>query len=146
MNAPPKFVVDHPLKHRSPDHVRNLARSLGFQLRTAQGTHESEIWSRPDGASGYWIIRLDTMGHGTGKVVAARQLKQGEKPKPNYFFSERPHYHKNWVESLHSLRRYCQGYLPQAFVYADSGELLGQAGDHLSMHPDKKAKLQHILR
>jgi hypothetical protein len=146
MAAPPKFIINLPLKHRSPESVRELVHSFGFELQTDEGTSASEIWSKPDGKGGYWIIRLDSMGHGKGKVFPPKALKPEEKPKPNYFFSERPHYHKNWIASQQLLEQYCKRYTPEAWIYADSGELLCQAGDDTAMHPDRKAKLQHILR
>ena len=61
-------------------------------------------------------------------------------------FGARPHYHKNWVESDQVLKQYLRGFIPQASIYSDAGNLLGMAGGVDSMHPDLKAKLEHIQR
>ena len=66
--------------------------------------------------------------------------------KPNYFFSERPHYHKNWFESEMLLIKYLNEYVSKAWIYDDLGVPIGTAGDVEMLHPDRKAKLQHILR
>ncbi len=56
MPPPATFLVNLPFKHRSPEFVRGVAQSFAFELQTRQGTHESKIWSKPDGDGGYWLI------------------------------------------------------------------------------------------
>ena len=130
MNAPPRFIVAESFTHRSPEFVRSLAVSGGFTCRTRQGTSKSEIWAKNDEERGaFWIIRMDSMGHDT-----------------RFHFGSRPHYHKNWVDSEQTLQKYLNQYTPEAWVYADNGSLIGRAGGTSSMHPDLKAKSQHIPR
>lgn len=129
MIAPSPFVVTETFRHRSPEYVRSVAQTNGFRCLTAQGLADSEIWEQPSGDGGHWLIRLDTMGHDTSR-----------------HFGARPHYHKNWVESDELLQRYLRGFTPQAWVYSDEGIPIGLAGGADPMHPDQKAKLQHIPR
>lgn len=132
MPPPSTFLLQVQFQHKSPDFVRNVARKNGFECRTHQGTKDSEIWTLPDGThGGHWIIRIDSMGHET-----------------RFHFGQRPHYHKNWVESDQLLKKYLRQYTPEAWVYADNGNLIGRAANAADdpLHPDQKAKLQHILR
>ena len=129
MAAPSQFIVEESFKHRNPEIVRAIAMRNGFQRRTRQGTAESELWVKDAEGGGFWIIRMDTMGHDT-----------------KYHFGGRPHYHKNWVESEAVLNKYLTRYTPEASVYADNGTLIGRAGGSSGMQPDLKAKMQHIPR
>ena len=130
MHVPNVFAVAEALKHRSPEYVRGIAGRYGFRCRTAQGTKESEIWTKPDGSGGHWIIRLDTMGHAT-----------------RFHFGARPHYHKNWVESNELLQEYLSKYTPEAWVFSDAGLLIGRAGGgNQGGRSDRKAKEQHVPR
>ncbi|MBX3438081.1 MAG: hypothetical protein KF861_11365 [Planctomycetaceae bacterium] len=129
MAQPLRFLVTEPFRHQRPEYVRRVAVEHGFECRTRQGTKESEIWVREDGNGGYWIIRMDAMGHDT-----------------RFHFGARPHYHKNWVDSDAMLRQYLMRFTPGASVYNDDGVLVGLAGGSGDMHPDQKAKVQHIPR
>ena len=130
MTIPNRFVVTETLKHHRPEYVRTVCENYDFTCRTTQGTSASEIWVKPDGGDGFWIIRLDSMGHDT-----------------RYFFGGRPHYHKNWIESQALLDKYLEKYTPEAWVYSDAGVLLGRAGTgNKGGTSDRKAKLQHIPR
>ncbi|MEQ9409204.1 MAG: hypothetical protein RIK87_15825 [Fuerstiella sp.] len=124
MAAPDQFVVTERFKHKSPETVRALAERYGFTRRTTQGTKDSETWVKP-GASGFWVIRVDSQGHG------------------RWYHGRRPHYHKNWVEAA-KLNVYLSRYLPDAYVYSDDGTLIGQS-QH-SVHPESRSKAQHIPR
>jgi hypothetical protein len=129
MTAPRTFAIQEPFKHKSPEIVRETVTRHGFALRTAAGTSDSEIWVKAAEGGGFWIVRLDTMGHDTRR-----------------HFGARPHYHKNWVESDDVLRTYLEKFTPKAWIYSDAGIVLGEAGPSAGMHPDRKAKLQHIPR
>ena len=124
--APTRFVITEMFRHSRPESVRSIAKRAGFELKTVQGTSDSEIWSMPAEEGGFWIIRIDSQGHDT-----------------QYHFGSRPHYHKNWVATEAQLARYCEKYLGKAAVYDDAGVLLGKARD---MKTDGLAKAQHILR
>lgn len=126
---PTCFVVSEAFHYRKPEFVRDVAQTSGFTCHTDQGTSKSEIWSKAANEGGHWIIRIDSMGHDTTR-----------------HFGARPHYHKNWVESDDVLRRYLRTFTPAAWVYSDSGILAGLAGGGAGMHPDLRAKLQHIPR
>ncbi len=124
MTAPAQFPVHEHFKHQSHDRVREVAQRYGFRCETTQGTKDTEIWVK-QGVGGHWIIRLDSQGHG------------------RWHHGRRPHYHKNWVESA-KLQIYLTRYLPDAYVYDDDGQLIGQTLD--SIHPESKSKAQHIPR
>jgi hypothetical protein len=132
MQAPSRFCVAERFKHHNPEYVRDLATRHGFEQRTQASGEKPEIWIKPNfsdsgpGPAGYWIIRLDMKGHGA------------------WFHGRRPHYHKNWVDSLATLLLYLTEYTPQAFVYGDDGTLIGRADQ--STHPEHKSKAQHIPR
>jgi hypothetical protein len=128
MSAPSRFIVPEPFKHTRPERIRELAKQYGFDQRTPEGGKASEIWTKPDGSGGHWIIRMDAMGHDT-----------------RFHFGARPHYHKNWVESDQVLEQYLRRYTPQAWIYTDAGVVAGLAGGD-QLHPDLKAKVQHIPR
>lgn len=95
MSVPGRFLVAETFKHHRPEYVREVAARYGFACRTPQGTAASEIWVKPDGGGGFWIIRLDSMGHDT-----------------KWFHGARPHYHKNWVPSQALLDQYLCRYTP----------------------------------
>ncbi len=124
MAIPNRFPVLEHFTHQSPERVREIAQRYGFRCETNQGTKDTEIWVKP-AANGYWIIRIDSQGHG------------------RWHHGRRPHYHKNWVEAA-KLRVYLTRYLPDAYVYDDQGQLIGQTQD--SVHPEWKSKAQHIPR
>jgi len=142
MTPSPNFIVKQAFKNCRPE----LARTYAFQQQTSPGTKDSEIWCRLDPSEGYWISRIDAMGHGTGKVVLPKAPKPGQKSTPNYFCRGWPHYHKNWVDSKVLLERYCREFVPEAWIYAETSELICMAGDNTSLHPDKKTELQNNLR
>lgn len=123
--APATFLIPERFTHRSPDVVRSLAKRHGFCSQTPIGTAKSEIWTRA-GRIGFWIVRLDTQGHGP------------------WFHGRRPHYHKNWVASVADLHAYLIRYTPKAFVYDDHGSLVGAAPR--AIHPEHLSKAQHIPR
>lgn len=126
MATPDRFVLDEPFRHKSPESVRQTVSGAGFVLHTVAGTKDSEIWSKPDGGGGHWIVRIDAQGHST-----------------RFHFGARPHYHKNWVENDVVLAQYLTRYTPGAAIYDDSGALIGTAG---AARTDRAAKLQHIPR
>ncbi|NOX54018.1 MAG: hypothetical protein GXP27_06170 [Planctomycetes bacterium] len=133
MKAPSQFIVRETFRHTRPELVRAILRRYGFERRvkagrTDQGRQESEIWALPDSHGGYWLVRIDATGHDTW-----------------YHFGQRPHYHKEWVDSESVLNRYLREYTPEAWIYSDSGLLIGRAGGG-EIQPDRKAKVQHILR
>ena len=111
MTPPARFIVGESFRHTRPETVRLIAQNQGFQNQTPGGTKDSEIWTKSEGDGGFWIIRIDSMGHDT-----------------KFHFGQRPHYHKNWVASETMLRKYLTKYTPGAFVYNDGGVLIGMAG------------------
>jgi hypothetical protein len=129
--APPRFILTETFKHHRPEYVRAIAQRHGFVPQTQAGTAKSEIWSKPDGNGGHWIIRMDAMGHDT-----------------KFHFGGRPHYHKNWVASDAILAKYLTKYAPEAWVYNDAGAVMGQAGQLTGKggKSDRHAKDQHIPR
>ena len=129
MLPPAKFVVLETFRHTRPEAVRDIALAYGFERRTVAGTARSEVWVKPDTRGGFWLIRLDSMGHDTTR-----------------HFGSRPHYHKNWVSSEALLQEYMERFTPLAWIYSDEGIIVGLAGAADDMHSDRKAKIQHIPR
>jgi hypothetical protein len=124
MEVPNRFIVADTFTHHRPEYVREVATRHGFEQRTPGGSAEAETWVKSDG-HGWFIIRLDTQGHGS------------------FFHGGRPHYHKDWVPA-DKLTKYLSGYMPTAYVYSDAGVLLGMAKD--SKQSGSVAKGAHIPR
>lgn len=142
MDIAPKFHdLTDDLRHLSPDRVRALVRGRGYTvppgwkpkpvpIAGADGKNvfagPSEIFVKHDGKNGYYVVRLDPMGHATkyrdasGKLVIQSPGGHGG----------RPHTHKEWVPEQ-NLAKYLEGPTANVMKYEPTGGPALSAGDQL---------------
>jgi hypothetical protein len=138
----PKFhdLADD-LRKMSPDRVRELVKARGYTvppgwqrkpvpIAGADGKKvfvgQSEIFVKHDGKNGYFVVRLDPMGHATKRRTADGRLVF-ETPGPH---GGRPHTHKEWIPEQ-NLQKYLEGPTANTMKYEATGGPALSVGDQL---------------
>ena len=138
----PKFhdlAID--LRHMSPEKVRELVKRNGYsvppgwrpkpvQIAPADGRKvfvgQSEIFVKHDGKHGYFVVRVDPMGHATKRRLPDGKLVL-ESPGTH---GGRPHTHKEWIPEQ-NLTRYLEGPTANTMKYEPTGSPAMAVGDQL---------------
>jgi len=126
MDYPVIFPLRETLAHRSPDQVRQIARSNYFMqhqadrspLRNPRRRGFSEIWYKLAGR-GYAAVRIDSQGHANLLDDKGRPYEIGGVAAGPH--GAVPHYHKEWI-AAELLQQYLEDYVPQVVRYDDAGD------------------------